>query len=367
MHTNVRARSWLALRSIEGVGDVFCRRLLERFGGADQVLRAGEDRLARTGLRPEIRKAILGFSRWADVEREIGRARDLGVDLLTIEDEGYPVGLRFIHDPPPVLYVKGALVPADVEAIAVVGSRAASAYGLAVAEAIGRGLGSAGVTVVSGMAVGVDGAAHRGALAGGGRTIAVLGCGIDTAYPSRHRRLAHEIASAGAVLSELPIGTAPEAYHFPRRNRLVAGLSLGVVVVEASERSGSLITARLALEQGREVLAVPGEVGLSRTRGTHRLIRQGARLVETAEDVIEDTMAWRSPERGGAARASAKEAISPDGSRILAAFEDTVEHVDRLIARGGFGAARTLEVLLELEMAGWIIRHPGMQFSRGGR
>ena len=211
---------------------------------------------------------------------EIERASKLGVEVLTLEDDRYPHALRFIFDPPPLLYVRGRLERADLEAIAIVGSRDASPYGLSTAERLGRELAAEGVTVVSGLAIGIDAAAHRGALAAGGRTIAVLGSGIDRIYPLRHTRLAAEIAESGAVVSELPFGTPPLAHHFPLRNRIVCGLSLGVVVVEATEKSGSLITARLALEQGRSVLAVPGEAGLDRTRGVHRLIRRGATLVE---------------------------------------------------------------------------------------
>lgn len=363
MGTSPQARYWLALRSIEGLGDVACRRLFERFGGAREVFGSPGARLARAGLSAAAIRGILDFRRWQDAAAEVARAAALGVDLLCLGDEGYPTGLRFIHDPPPVLYVRGRIEREDVEAVAVVGSRVASAYGLAAAERLGRDLAASGVTVVSGLAVGIDGAAHRGALAGGGRTLAVLGCGIDQVYPHRHRRLAEQIAASGAVVSDLPIGAPPEAHNFPRRNRLVAGLSLGVVVVEASEKSGSLITARLALEQGREVLAVPGEIGLERTRGTHRLIRQGARLVESAADVLSDVMPWRLGDVRGAVRGPAS-LPSGDAERVLAAFEETTEHVDRLIERSGLDAGRVLGILLELELAGQVAQYPGKLFVR---
>jgi len=359
----VLARNWIALHSIAGVGAATCRRLFEAFGTGGAVFRGPPEHLARAGLRPEVIREIGGFRRWAEVDEELRRAGDLGADLVSIEEAHYPVALRFIHDPPPVLYVRGRIERADVESIAIVGSRSASPYGLESAERLAGGLAACGVTVVSGLAIGIDAAAHRGALAAGGRTIAVLGCGIDQVYPPRHRSLALEVAEAGALVSELRIGTPPEPHQFPRRNRIVAGLSLGVVVVEASDRSGSLITARQALEQGRDVLAVPGEIGLERTRGSNRLIRQGATLVESATDVLESALPWRlpTPPRDGI---PGREELSADAARLLGAFESVAEPVDRLIERSGLNTARALEILLELELAGRVRQHPGMRFSK---
>lgn len=366
MAEDANLRSWLALRSIRGIGDVTARRLFETFGSGTAILGAGAAALERAGLRKDIAREIGAFARWVDVDREISRARAVGADLLCLGDARYPKALGFTADPPPVLYVKGRIEEADTEAVAIVGSRAASAYGLAVSERLARELAALGITVVSGLALGVDGAAHRGALRENGRTIAVLGCGIDRVYPLGHRRLAAAIAAQGALVSELPIGAPPQGPNFPRRNRIVSGLALGVVVVEAGERSGSLITARMALEQGREVFAVPGEAGLDRTRGTHRLIRRGARLVESAADVIEDAIPWRI---GGTSRDPPRlgTAASADGARMLAAFENVAEHVDRLIERSGFEPSRALETLLELELAGQVLRHSGMIYSRRTR
>ena len=361
-----RLRSWLALRSIRGIGDVTARRLWEVFGSGEAALRASPAALADAGLNRHVVGEVRRFAGWSDVDREMAQARTLGVELLCLDDEHYPKGLRFTADPPPVLYVKGQIEPADTEAIAVVGSRAASPYGLAVAERIARELAEQSITVVSGLAAGIDAAAHRGALDGGGRTIAVLGCGIDQVYPFRHRRLAAELTRRGALVSELPLGTPPLGPNFPRRNRIVSGLTLGVVVVEASERSGSLITARLALEQGREVFAVPGEAGLDRTRGTHRLLRQGARLVEGAADVIEEALPWRM-ERTERGFPRPGRSISSDAVRMLGAFENVAEHVDRLIERSGFDPSRALQTLLELELAGEVLRHPGMTYVRRSR
>jgi DNA processing protein len=363
-HQNLRC--WLALRSIRGIGDVTARRLFEVFGSGDAVLRASAAALEDAGLKKHAVGDVRRFAGWFDVDREMARAQTLGVDLLSLDDARYPKGLRFTADPPPVLYVKGRIEPADTEAIAVVGSRVASTYGLAVAERLARELAEQGITVVSGLAVGIDAAAHHGALDGGGRTIAVLGCGIDQVYPFHHRRLAAEIARRGALVSELRLGTPPLGPNFPRRNRIVSGLALGVVVVEASERSGSLITARLALEQGREVFAVPGEAGLDRTRGTHRLLRQGACLVEGAADVIEDALPWRV-ERVKSGSQKPGSSISSDAVRMLAAFENVAEHVDRLIERSGFDPSRALQALLELELTGEVLRQPGMTYARRSR
>lgn len=293
------------------------------------------------------------------------QARSVGARLLTLGDTEYPRALRFIYGPPPYLFVRGQVLPEDALAIAIVGARSASPYGLAAAEALSRDLAESGITVVSGLAVGIDGAAHRGALAAGGRTIAVLGCGIDVSYPPQHRRLAEEIARRGAVVSEFPLGSPPDSFHFPRRNRIVSGLSLGVVVVEAGERSGSLITARLAAEQGREVMAVPGAMGASRTRGTHRLLRDGAALVESGADVIEAAMPWyleKTSQNVQTGRSLAE--LPSEMAKLLGCFDGAAVHVDRLIERSGFGAARVLEMLLGLEIKGWVTQHPGMYFSR---
>jgi DNA processing protein len=365
VETTASLRYWLALASIDGVGAATCRRLGEAFGGPRALFEATADELRARGLSTRFAKEVRGYRRWDEVEREIAGAAKLGIDLVSLDDDRYPIGLRHIHDPPPVLYVRGTIARGDVEAIAVVGARSASAYGLTVAERLGGELAAAGVTVVSGLALGVDGAAHPGALRRGGRTIAALGSGVDVVYPSRHRGLAADITRSGALVSEFAVGTPPATAHFPRRNRLISGLALGVVVVEASERSGSLITARLALEQGREVMAVPGECGLARTRGTHALIRRGARLVETVADILEDTLPWRVAPVAPPALARVTPAGSNPG-RVLDCFESAVEHVDRLIERSGLAAAAVLEALLELELVGAVVRHPGNLFTKTG-
>jgi DNA processing protein len=255
------------------------------------------------------------------------------------------------------------LLPVDDKAVAIVGSRSASDYGRRVARDLARGLSSLGFTVVSGMARGIDGVAHESALGAGGRTIAVLGSGVDRAYPSEHDRLYQRIIENGAVISELPIGTRPAAFNFPARNRLISGLSLGVVVVEATEKSGSLITAALAVEQGREVFAVPGEVGSSRSRGAHRLIRQGAKLVENVNDIIEEIAPQLVSRAVGApAFAELPQQASQEARRILSMLQERSLHIDEVIEGSGLPPSKVSEVLLDLELQGFLQQLPGKRY-----
>src|SRR5919197_5237611 len=280
---------WIAFGRVKGLGGVSFKRLAAYFADPTRVFSASAKELQQVpGLDEAIIDSLMNFSEWHQVETEVHRIREAGVSIVPFTDANYPARLRMIADPPPLLYVKGEIRPEDEKAVGVVGSCSASDYGRRVARDLCRGLAVLGFTVVSGMARGIDGTAHETALRFGARTIAVLGSGVDRAYPPEHAALYQRISKSGAVISELPLGTRPMTFNFPARNRLISGLSLGVVVVEATEKSGSLITARLAVEQGREVFAVPREVGSSRSRGAHRLIRQGAKLVETVEDIIEE-------------------------------------------------------------------------------
>lgn len=272
---------------------------------------------------------------------------------------------------PPGLFVRGTMTIDDGLAVAIVGARRASAYGLEVAEALASDLAARGVTIVSGLARGIDAAAHRGALAAGGRTLAVLGSGIDVIYPPEHRGLAREIAARGAVLTEMPPGTRPLPWHFPLRNRIIAALSLGVVVVEAAERSGALTTATWAAELGREVLAVPGRVTSPASRGAHGLLRDGAALVESAADVLaqlpepfRSAAAQRAAARAGAAAAPAVE--DPTQAALLAAVGDEPVSVDELIARTGLRADHAAAALLALELGGQVRQLDGQRYARGG-
>jgi DNA processing protein len=354
---------WLALARVKGLGAVSFKKLTTRFVDPTAAFSAALTELEQIeGLHRDAIDGIVAFSDWAEIDEEIERARDAGIAIVPFTNPNYPARLRTIADPPPFLYVKGNILTDDDKAVAIVGSRSASEYGRRVARDLARGLVSLGFTVVSGMARGIDGSAHESALQAGGRTIAVLGSGVERAYPAEHETLYRRIGENGAVLSELPIGTRPLAFNFPARNRLISGLSLGVVVVEATEKSGSLITATLAVEQGREVFAVPGEVGSSRSRGAHRLIRQGAKLVESVDDIIEE-IAPQLLDRTGSATQRAPRVLpqnAGDATRtIFALLQENTLQVDQVIERTGMSAAQVLETLLDLELQGLLRQLPG--------
>lgn len=279
-------RALLRLNLARGIGPTTCRRLLERFGSAQSALMATGKELLEAGLDTQQVRSLQ--SPEADVDGELRLAEEHGVRLLGRNDKDYPHNLKFIYDPPPVLYVKGELRPQDVLSMAIVGSRLCTYYGQTQAERFAGVLGHAGFTIVSGLARGIDTSAHSGALKAGARTIAVMGCGLARIYPRENVELAERISKEGAIVSELPMLTPPDRTNFPPRNRLISGLSLGVVVIEAGQRSGSLITAHWALEQGKEVFALPGQIDSPSSRGTHKLIKEGAKLVEDVSDILEE-------------------------------------------------------------------------------
>jgi DNA processing protein len=297
----------------------------------------------------------------ANADRLLRRARMRGIAALALDDPGYPPLLAQIFDPPLVLWVRGQAGVLGAPAVAIVGSRAASAYAREIAERLGADLAMRGVTVVSGLARGVDSAAHRGALAGGGHTIAVLGSGVDVVYPAEHRELADAIGACGAVVSELAPGTPPRRFHFPRRNRLISGLSLAVVVVEASEDSGSLITAACGLEQGREVMAVPGNVLSGRNRGSHALLKDGAKIVESVDDILEE---FQGVARAGATAPAGRFPGDPILRQMSAG--DSYD-LDELAAASGIDSVKLLPRLLELELTGAVQRVEGGRFVRSRR
>lgn len=366
-------REWLALRSVRGVGNVSFRMLLERFDSPQAVFAASVARLTDAGFQPAVARAIVSFDQWGAVDAELEQIVRAGVRLVTQADSEYPKNLTHIHDPPPFVYIRGSLEPQDQVAVAIVGARSASPYGRDVTRQLARDLAHRRVTVVSGLARGIDAEAHRAALEAGGRTIGVLGSGLDVLYPSEHRRLAQDMTQHGAVISEFALGSQPEAGNFPYRNRVISGLSLGTVVIEATEKSGSLITARCALEQNREVFAVPGHITASRSRGPHDLIKQGAKLVESVEDILVE-IAPAVPARAeaqdgtgavsGQPGLSAIAALEPDEELLVKLFDGEPLHVNVLIARSGLGPARVLEVLLGLELKGMVSQLPGTHFTR---
>lgn len=365
-------RPWLMLRAIAGVGDAILLKLVQAFGSPEAVLSATHARLEEIGCRPALIDAI-GRGPDADaVDQLDGELRALEhrqITVLTFLDRRYPAPLRTIPDPPPLLYLQGSLLEIDRHAVAIVGTRKVSAAGRVLAEELASELAGMGFTIVSGLARGVDAAAHRGALAGNGRTIAVMGCGLDRTYPADHNQLRAAIERQGAVVSELPLGSAPHSYHFPRRNRIISGLSLGVVVTEATVESGSLITARLAGEQGREVFAVPGFVKAENSRGPNSLLKDGARLVESAQDVLDELLpqldaAFR--ERLGA-RAGGERPVVQLGTEeamVYDAVSVLPQPVDDVIRRSGLPAAQAVAILLSLELKNCVRQLPGNEYVR---
>ena len=370
---------WIALNMTPGVGPRAAARLLERFGSAEGVYGALRSELERLRLRPEAVESLVLKDKHEEAARELERVREIaGADVLTLDDGAYPALLREIADPPVVLYVRGRAWGECLEApcVAVVGSRRASTYGQNVAHALARELASRGVTVASGLARGVDAAAHRGALEAGGRTVAVLGTGIDEVYPRDHRKLAAEILEkGGALVSQFPLGTPPVAENFPYRNRIISGLSLGVVVAEASEKSGSLITARLAMEQNREVYAVPGNITSKNSFGTNYLIKgAGAKLVQQWQDVVSEfppeIAARILPPEPRKRTAEGREPELPadlseaEGAVVrLLSFDEAV-HVDTLAEATGLPVSELAGVLLTLEMRELVRQLPGRCFVR---
>ena len=376
---------WIALKAVEGVGCVGYRTLLAAFGSPEAVFRASASTLQLLpGIGPKTSDDIRSFADWGKAEQEVVRAETLGVSIVTCQDPLYPRNLLNIYDYPPFLYMKGSLCPEEI-GVAIVGSRLASTYGKYVTEKLSRELALKGITVVSGLARGIDSAAHRGALAGKGRTIAVLGSGLDIVYPPENEALAVDIAAQGALVTEYPFETPPNAPNFPARNRLISGISLGVVVVEAGEKSGSLITARIASEQGRSVFAVPGAIESAGSRGTNRLIKQGAKLIENVEDILEEILPQAGlppvvPERPPLL--SVPEAVPDEPETAPAPFSDKVEglgetenkllsfitrepaDVNTLIARSGLTAHEVQSGLLVLALGGIIRQLPGKMFLR---
>lgn len=360
---------WVALRMVPGVGVGLYHELLRRVGAPAVICGMSCAALTAAGVPAAIAAAIASGAHRRDAERDVAAAIAARVRIVTWADPGYPEPLRHVADPPPYLYVRGQPDAAAMAAVAVVGSRAASRYGREVATRLAREIAAAGVTVVSGLAHGVDGAAHRGALASGGRTMAVLGSGIDVIYPAEHRELAAQLETRGALISEFFMGTGPRPSHFPVRNRIIAGLSRAVVVVEATERSGSLITARLGLEQGREVFAVPGPIDAARSRGTHRLIRDGARLITAASDVLEELglVGALTPCVAPSEAPCAAAELAVDAASLVAALSDGPLGVDGLVAETGLTPQDVLRILLQLELSGTVRQLPGVVFGLCGR
>jgi DNA processing protein len=352
--------AWLRLTLTPRLQSEHLRRLLRAFGGPQAVLSASATALSRhvpAVLAAEIKQGIPDDT----LNAVSGWLQEPANHVVTLADLHYPQQLLQVPDPPPLLYVKGSLDLLARPALAIVGSRNATAQGEANAEAFARTLSESGLTIVSGLALGVDAAAHRGALAGAGSSVAVLGTGADIVYPARNRALAHELAERGALVSEFALGTRPLAANFPRRNRLISGLALGCLVVEAAADSGSLITARLANEQGREVFAIPGSIHSPLAKGCHALIKQGAKLVESAHDILEE-LRW--PVHAQPEPASQSSPTDARARRLLDALGEDPCDRDTLAARSGLGAAEISVLLTQLELDGTVAALPGGLIQR---
>ena len=345
------------------------RNLLARFRTPRAIFGASSGDLLSVPEVSETRlRRIVDFSDWKRVEHEVQMIQEHKVRVVTVADPAYPEALRQMDDTPILLYMKGTLADQDRLALAVVGSRAMSDYGRRVTERICMELASLGITVVSGLARGIDTASHRAALSGGGRTIAVLGTGIDRPYPPENRQLMEDVQGSGCVISEFPMGTPPNKENFPRRNRLISGLSSGVLVVEAAAGSGALITAHYALEQNKEVFAVPGNVTARNSSGTNMLIKKGAKLVEGVRDILEELSPLYRALLGDTGKTADRERrtaleISVEEKAICNALEEEPLHIDELSRKVQIPAARLLTILLELEMKGIVKQREGKRFS----
>jgi DNA processing protein len=374
-----RLRYWLALGRVKSRARAAEARqlagLIEKSKDAKELFdRGGGGKRGGSGAEAFAASTRLKKDDWEWVEEELDLAEEHGAGLITIKDRAYPPLLREVYDPPLLLYTKGKMVDSDAPAVAVVGTRRASPYGLAMAEKTGLELASAGVTVVSGMARGCDSAAHRGALStAGGRTIAVLGTGIDRVYPRENKRLYEQIADKGLILSELPMSSAPLPRNFPMRNRIISGLCLGVVVVEAPLRSGAMMTARLALDSGRDVFAMPGHATSLRSSGTNKLIKDGAALVEGGVDILEALgvrfTEGAGPREGAGGKAvpvapEARPELDCEGRLIFDILDDEPLTIDGIVEKTGLTAQRASSVLLDMELRGLVEQRPGKIFSR---
>ena len=392
-------RQWLTLALVPGVGSTLFIRLLARFGRPENALRASESELAEI-VGPAVAQRIRQYREFVDVEAQERMLRQFGAGLVTMDDPAYPPRLAEIYDPPLVLFIRGELLETDQYAVAIVGTRRPSRYGLEMAEKLAADLAVRGVTVVSGMAEGIDAAAHRGALRAGGRTIAVVGSGVDQVFPANHAELMRDIIRGGAVVSQFPMGMPAMGGNFPRRNRVISGLAMGLIVVEAGPTSGALITARHAAEQGREVFAVPGQAGHANSMGPHALIREGAKLVETVNDVVVElnlpTAAYQPPptpptepqltlpiELEASARTAAgghptpaagrarpavpepapRPAVSAVESDILSMLNPDGSFVDEIALSCRIPVSEALSALTMLELKGLVRQFSGKRFA----
>jgi DNA processing protein len=352
-------RYWVGFNLVKGIGAVRLQALRQHFGDLAIAWQAPSDALRAAGLGPKLIERLGRVREDVDLDQYLAGISAQGITVLTWDDEDYPKHLREIDQPPPVLYVRGSLASEDSWAVAVVGTRRATAYGRQVTEALSAHLARNGVTVVSGLARGVDAIAHQAALKAGGRTVAVLGSGVDRVYPPEHRALAEQIIASGALVSDFAPGTPPDASNFPPRNRIISGLSMAVVVVEAGETSGALITAQFAVDQGREVFAVPGNILAPQSKGTNRLIQQGAQPLLSAGDVLEALDLTRVSEQRVMRKAIPADEVE---ARLLDVLGDETLHMDEIRSRTGLPIERVSATLVMMELKGMVRQVGGMNY-----
>jgi DNA processing protein len=356
--------SYLALHSVPEVGPRRLIQLVRKFGSAKEVLNAPKEKLLEVeDVGEKVAYNIKSKVDWGLAEKQLKSAEEQNIRILSFSDQDYPNNLKNIYDPPPIIFIRGQIKPEDEKAIAVVGARQSSAYGKLVAESLVKELVVHNLTIVSGLARGIDSISHQAALKAGGRTIAVLGSGLDIIYPPENKKLANRIAESGAVISEFLLGTKPEATNFPQRNRVISGLCLGTVIVEAGPKSGALLTAQHALEQNREVFAVPGDIRAQGSKGTNSLIKQGAKLVGSVEDILieigqlVDDSAIKRPN-------PALETLSKEEKNIFELLSTEPNHIDNIAKQSGFRTGDALSILLSLELKDLVKQLPGKTFVR---
>ena len=359
--------SWLAFFTVPKIGPVRYIFLVKHFGSPEKVLSASKGKLAELpDIGPVIASNIKNKVSWEKAEEQLKLMQKYQVQMMTFKDENYPENLASIYDPPPFLFLKGEIRKEDQNAVAIVGCRSASPYGKRITERIGRELAGRGITIVSGLARGIDSIGHLSALKENGRTLAVFGSGLDIIYPRENKKLAEQITSSGAILSEFLLGTKPEAPNFPRRNRLISGLSLGVVIVEAGTKSGALVTARCALEQNREVFAIPGNLEAKNSEGTNKLIKQGAKLVTSVEDILEEL---RIITKGGRSSSSVLTEedlshLSDKEKNVFKLISDEPNHIDKIATQAAISISEALSLLLSLELKDLVKQLSGKMFVR---
>ncbi|MBI4731455.1 MAG: DNA-protecting protein DprA [Chloroflexi bacterium] len=352
-------RYWVGFNLVKGIGAVRLQALMKHFGDLELAWQSPVDALQAAGLSPKLAERVSQVRSSVDLEKYMTHVATQGISILTWDDDLYPPRLKEIDQPPPVLYVRGTLTKEDAWAVAVVGTRRVSAYGRQVTEDLASFLAANGVTVVSGLARGVDAIAHQSALKAGGRTLAVLGCGVDRVYPPEHQQLAEKMMSSGAIVSDYAPGTPPDASNFPPRNRIISGLSMATVVVEAGDTSGALITAQFAVDQGREVFAVPGNILAPQSKGTNRLIAQGARPMLSGRDLLDILNLTRVTEQRQVRKVLPADEVE---ASLLNVLTHEPLHVDEIRSQTGLPIERVSATLTMMELKGLVRQTGGMNF-----